>query len=121
MIEEHLYLLACPETEMHPVHRALLLQARGEATWMTRTLSGRPARAIVNRYIAEMRESTAELLPFPLQYSLLGPLNAASRERDSSDLKVMWAGQGAALARPLPAGELLAKLADEAQAVIADM
>ena len=34
---------------------------------------------------------------------------------------VMWAGQAAALARPLPAGELLTKLADEAQAVIAAM
>ena len=113
--------LACPETEMHPVHRELLLQARGEATQVTRTISGRPARAIVNRYIAEMSESAAELLPFPLQYSLMGPLNAASRERDSSDLMVMWAGQGAALSQPLPAGELLVKLADDARAVIADM
>ncbi|MEE8172310.1 MAG: nitronate monooxygenase family protein, partial [Alphaproteobacteria bacterium] len=113
--------LACPETEIHPVHRALLLQARGETTQMTRTLSGRPARAIVNRYIAEMSESASELLPFPLQYSLMGPLNAASRKRDSSDLMVMWAGQGAALSQPLPAGELLVKLADDARAVIADM
>ncbi|MFP6688662.1 MAG: nitronate monooxygenase, partial [Alphaproteobacteria bacterium] len=80
-----------------------------------------PARAIVNRYITEMNESGAEPLAFPLQYSLSGPLNAASRKRDSSDLMVMWAGQAAALARPLPAGELLTKLADEAQAVIAAM
>ncbi len=113
--------LACPETEMHPVHRELLLQARGETTQVTRTISGRPARAIVNRYITEMNESGAEPLAFPLQYSLSGPLNAASRKRDSSDLMVMWAGQAAALARPLPAGELLTKLADEAQAVIAAM
>ncbi len=68
-----------------------------------------------------MDESAAEPLAFPLQYSLTGPLNAASRKRDSSDLMVMWAGQGAALARPLPAGGLLAKLADEALAVIAAM
>lgn len=113
--------LACPETEMHPVHRELLLQAPSETTQVTRTISGRPARAIVNRYITEMNESGAEPLAFPLQYSLSGPLNAASRERDSSDLMVMWAGQGAALARPMPAGELLTKLADDAQAVIAEM
>ncbi|MDP6818731.1 MAG: nitronate monooxygenase [Alphaproteobacteria bacterium] len=113
--------LACPETEVHPVHRELLLQARGESTQVTRTISGRPARAIANRYVAEMSESGAEPLAFPLQYSLMGPLNAASRQRDSSDLMVMWAGQGAALSRPLPAGELLTKLANEAQAVIAAM
>ncbi len=45
-----------------------------------------------------MDESAAEPLAFPLQYSLTGPLNAASRKRDSSDLMVMWAGQGAAAA-----------------------
>lgn len=111
--------LACPETEMHPVHRELLLQAAGETTQVTRTISGRPARAIINRYITEMNDSGAEPLAFPLQYSLSGPLNAASRKRDESDLMVMWAGQAAALARPMPAGELLAKLTDEAQAVIA--
>jgi len=111
--------LACPETDMHPVHRELLLQTPGEATQVTRAISGRPARAIVNRYIAEMNEGGAEPLAFPLQYSLTGPLNAASRERDSSDLMVMWAGQGAALAEVLPAGELLAKLARDAKAILA--
>ena len=93
--------LACPETDIHPVHRELLLQAPGETTPVTRTISGRPARAIVNRYITETNESGAEPLAFPLQYSLSGPLNAASRKRDKSDLMVMWAGQAAALARPM--------------------
>ena len=65
--------LACPEAEMHPLHRELLLQARGEATQVTRVISGRPARAITNRYIAEMDESAAEPLAFPLQYSLHQP------------------------------------------------
>ncbi len=113
--------LACPETQMHPVHRELLLQTRGEDTQVTRTISGRPARAIVNRYITEMNKSGDEPLAFPLQYSLSGPLNAASRKKDSSDLMVMWAGQGAALAEVLPAGELLGKLARDAQAVLAEM
>jgi len=113
--------LACPETDMHPVHRDMLLKTPGEETRVTRTISGRPARAILNRYIAEMDESTAEPLAYPLQYSLTGPLSAASRKRDSGDLMVMWAGQGAALAKPLPAGELLTKLAEDAQAVLAEL
>ena len=113
--------LACPETDIHPVHRELLLQAPGETTPVTRTISGRPARAIVNRYITETNESGAEPLAFPLQYSLSGPLNAASRKRDKSDLMVMWAGQAAALAQPMSAGEMLAKPADEAQEVLSAM
>jgi nitronate monooxygenase len=113
--------LACPEMQVHPLHRELLLQTRGEATQVTRTISGRPARAITNRYITEMNESGGELLDFPLQYSLSGPLNAASREQNSTDLMVMWAGQGAALSEVLPAGELLTKLAEDAQAVLARM
>ena len=113
--------LACPEAQMHPVHRELLLQMPGEATQVTRTISGRPARAIVNRYITEMNASDTEPLAFPLQYSLSGPLNAASRKNDSSDLMVMWAGQAATLSEVLPAGELLSKLAKDAMAVLAAM
>jgi len=113
--------LACTETDMHPVHHKLLLKAHGETTQVTRMISGRPARAIVNRYITEMSESGAKPLAFPLQYSLSGPLNTASRKRDESDLMVMWAGQAAALARTMPAGELLTKLAEEARAVLAAM
>ncbi|MBT3170991.1 MAG: DUF561 domain-containing protein [Rhodospirillaceae bacterium] len=113
--------LACPEAQMHPVHRELLLKTPSEATQVTRTISGRPARAIVNRYITEMNESGAEPLAFPLQYSLSGPLNAASRKNDSSELMVMWAGQGAALAQVLSAGELLTKLAADAKTVLAEM
>ncbi|MEO1959705.1 MAG: nitronate monooxygenase, partial [Paracoccus sp. (in: a-proteobacteria)] len=62
--------LACPEMQMHPLHRELLLKTLGEETQVTRSISGRPARAIVNRYITEMSESGAEPLAFPLQYSV---------------------------------------------------
>ncbi len=113
--------LACPEMQMHPLHRELLLKTLGEETQVTRSISGRPARAIVNRYITEMSESGAEPLAFPLQYSVVGSLNVASRKNNSTDLMVMWAGQGAALSKVLPAGELLTKLAEDAQAVLARM
>ena len=106
---------------MHPLHREQLLQTPGEATQVTRVVSGRPARAIVNRYITEMSESDAEPLAYPLQYSLSGPLNAASRKKDPRDLMVMWAGQAAALSEALPAGELLSKLARDAKAVLEEM
>lgn len=106
---------------MHPVHRERLLQTTGEETRVTRAISGRPARAIVNRFMTEMNDNDAEPLAYPLQYCLTGPLSAASRKKNSGDLMVMWAGQGAALAEVLPAGELLSKLAEDAKVVLAEM
>ena len=113
--------LACLEALMHPLHRELLLQTPGEATQVTRNISRRPARAITNRYITEMNKSGTEPIAFPLQYSLSGPLNAASRKNNSTDLMVMWAGQDAALAEVMPVGELLNKLAKDAKAVLAKL
>ena len=66
-------ILACPETDMHPVHREMLLRTPGEETRVTRAISGRPARAIVNRYIAELDADRPEPLTYPLQYSLTAP------------------------------------------------
>ncbi len=106
--------LACPEAAVHPLHRQALRETRGEDTRVTRAISGRPARAIRNRFIEEMGADERAALAFPLQYSLTAPLSAASKQRDESDCLVMWAGQGAALAREMPAGELLAKLAEDA-------
>jgi nitronate monooxygenase len=51
---------------------------------------------------------------FPLGATALAPLRAKAEERSSADFSALFAGQAAALARELPAGDLTLKFAAEA-------
>ncbi len=44
--------LRCPESGAHPVYKAALADPRFTATAVTRAFSGRPARGLVNRFLA---------------------------------------------------------------------
>jgi nitronate monooxygenase len=45
--------LRCPESGAHPLHKAALADPRFTATAVTRAFSGRPARALVNRFLLD--------------------------------------------------------------------
>jgi nitronate monooxygenase len=59
------------------------------------------------------------VLPYPVQMSLTLPLRSAAYEKDPTAFQPMFAGQSAALARPLPAGELVRSLARDADELLA--
>jgi nitronate monooxygenase len=48
-------------------------------------------------------------------HNLTAPLRVAARERGDADGFHVWAGQAYPLAEPVPAGELVRRLADEAR------
>jgi nitronate monooxygenase len=103
--------LTCTESAAHPLHREALLEA-GRPSQVTSVFGGRPARALVNRYMTEMAD--AEPLPFPMQFSLVTPLARAAVQAGSTDFLPMWAGQAHGLNRSLPAAELMQRLVTEA-------
>ena len=108
--------LGCPEATVSPLHRARLRTATDDATEVTRAFTGRPARALRNRYIVEMADS--EPLEFPLQGSLVRPLWQLPDDQARAAFTPVWAGQAAALMREMPAGRLVEQLADEALRII---
>jgi nitronate monooxygenase len=59
------------------------------------------------------------VLPYPLQNALTRPMRNAATAQDRSEFLSLWAGQGLRMARRLPAGELVARLVEEADAAIA--
>ena len=69
------------------------------------------------RAVAEMREmnqrDTAQLA-FPAQNSVTGRLRAAAAKTGNPEFLALWAGQGLAMSRALPAAELIAQLEAEA-------
>jgi nitronate monooxygenase len=110
--------LLCPEAKILPPHRGALRAARDDSTALTNVLSGRPARGLINRAIRELGPISDIVPEFPLASGALAPLHAKAQARGSGDFSPMLAGQGAALSRELPAGQLMEKLVSEAQELL---
>ena len=111
--------LTCPESAIGPAYRQALTQAGPTDTRTTRIFSGRPARGIVNTMMDALRADERSVPPYPVQNALTGVLRRAAAQAGRADHLSLWAGQGVAQVRPLPAAELVAVLAQELQAASA--
>ena len=109
--------LLAPESALSDLYRERVSAAQAEGTTVTRSLSGRPARALRNRVTAELDA----VLPYPVQLSLTGPLRGVAPDDDPAAFQPIFAGQSAALARPAAAGELARELADAADELLASL
>lgn len=105
--------LACPESGAPDAYKQALLTAGADRTVVTRAFSGRPARALRNAFLQELRGREEAILPFPLQNALTQPMRAAAARRGDADHLSLWAGQGVARIRALPAAELVRRLVEE--------
>lgn len=95
-------------------YRAALSSDAANHTVMTRAISGRPARCLANRFTAlGARVSPGDIACYPIAYDAGKSLNAAARAAGEAGYGAQWAGQGAPLARSMPAGKLVATLVDE--------
>jgi nitronate monooxygenase len=108
--------LFCPEANVSPLHRQVLKTAQDDQTVLTNVLSGRAARAIVNRIVRELGPMSEHAPAFPLAGAALAPLRSGSEPSGSDDFTPLWSGQAARLGRELPAGELTVRLAKRALA-----
>jgi nitronate monooxygenase len=106
--------IACPESSADSGYRAALLGPGAEHTVMTRAISGRPARCLSNLMTAIGEEVDVKAIPdYPIAYDAGKALHAAAKAAGEFGYGAQWAGQGAPLARSLPAVELVARLAVE--------
>jgi nitronate monooxygenase len=106
--------VACPEASIDPGYRAALLGRPAEHTVMTRVISGRPARCLANRFTILGESVEPGMVPdYPIAYDAGKALHAAGTATGEFGFGAQWAGQGAPLARPMPAGDLVASLRSE--------
>jgi nitronate monooxygenase len=105
--------IACPESAADAAYRAALMGEGAAHTVMTRAISGRPARCLPNDFTALGETLTAPVPDYPIAYDAGKALNAAAKARGEGGYGAQWAGQGAPLARSMPAGELVRTIAGE--------
>ncbi len=113
--------LRSPEATISPLHRAALANARDDATRLTNVFTGRPARGLVNRFVAEVGPMCEDAPQFPLAAAAAAPLRAAAEKRGSGDFSPLWAGEAAALGREESAEAVTRRLWAEAVDVMAGL
>ena len=106
--------VVCPESAADDAYRTALVGDGAYHTVMTSLISGRPARAMANRF-TELAEQMGSLIPpdYPIAYDAGKALHAAAKAHGEYGFGAQWAGQGAPLSRPMPATDLVATLREE--------
>lgn len=114
--------ITTPESSAPEFHKKALLEGRGRTpTVMSQAFTGKPARGLVNRLAFDLEEVQSRL---PNCYNSLPgarPVHRAAMAAGRADLAPMWAGQGHALCRDLPAVELVRAIAEETADALAGM
>ena len=100
--------LRCPEAHISELHRVALKKPE-PATVITNVLTGRPARAIINRFIAEEGPVSPETPAFPLATQADAPAQDDCREARLRRLLLLLVRRGP---RPWPRHECRGSDAD---------
>jgi nitronate monooxygenase len=102
--------LFTPEAKISDVYRKAL-HTPDRPTAITNLFTGRPARGIVNRLMADLGPLSDLAPAFPTADGALGPLRSAAEAAGRGDFSPLWAGQSFPLAKPMSAAALTRMLA----------
>lgn len=103
--------LVCPESGADVLHKQAMTNPLFARTELTRAFTGRPGRALVNRFLREHGPYAPAAYPH-VHHLTAAVRKAAARAKDPQGM-ALWAGQGHRLARDLPAAQLMDVLVTE--------
>ncbi len=105
--------LLCDECNTSPLHREAIKGSVGEHTAITNVFSGRPARSIVNRAVAELGPISSDAMDFPHAATAITALRQRAEAAGSADYSPLWCGQNASGCQEKPAAEVVKSLVAE--------
>lgn len=117
--------IATPEARATPGYKETLLGLQDDGTVISRGYTGKTCRVVRNSYTQYWEEHPDELQPFPQQFLRsvqddANHLGADATTQVDPDKEFWPAGQGAgAIEELVPAGELVVRFVEEAEAVLA--
>jgi nitronate monooxygenase len=106
--------LACEESGAQALHREAILSGNAGRTALTQGFTGRLARGIDNELLQTLNKPGTEILPYPLQRSLMRNVALPAQKAGRADRLALWVGQSANLVRCPGISELLQSLVDGA-------
>jgi nitronate monooxygenase len=113
-------LLRCPEAGIPSVLAEAIGRTPPEGTMVTRAFSGRPGRTVATGYArAATAPSAPKPVPYPIQRALTQAMRETAIKENDIDRMQAWAGQSAAMAKAEPAGEVVRRLWQGAQDLLA--
>ena len=112
--------LRCPEAKTHAAWANALAGVDPEGTMLTRAFTGRLGRAIATDYVkAAASPGAPRPAPYPVQRGLTAPMKEAGAAAGDYRRMQVWAGQSAAMAKAMPAGDLVKQIWEEAASYLA--
>jgi nitronate monooxygenase len=111
--------LRSPEAKTHPAWSNALENLEPEDTMLTRALTGRAARAVATDYVkAAAAPEAPRPAPYPVQRGLTALMKESGAAAGDHHRMQLWAGQSAAMARPVPAAEIVGEIWRQAQELL---
>jgi nitronate monooxygenase len=111
--------LRCPEARTHCAWADALENLEPDGTMLTRAFTGRLGRAIATNF-AQAASGPGAPAPalYPVQRGLTAPMKEAGAAAGDYHRMQVWAGQSAAMAKPIPAGAMVQEIWNKAQAFL---
>ena len=111
--------LRCIEAKTHPAWVSALTNLEPEETTLTRAFTGRLGRAIATDYVRAAAAPDAPApAPYPVQRGLTEPMKTAGAAAGDYHRMQVWAGQSAAMGKPVPAGDLVREIWSDARSLL---
>ncbi|ODT85777.1 nitronate monooxygenase family protein [Phenylobacterium sp. SCN 70-31] len=112
--------LATEEAGLLPFQKEALVEGGDGDTMVSKSVTGKPARVIRNKWAQAWVDAGRDPLPMPFQSMVAGPVMSAASRAERKDIVPGFAGQGMGLIKAIrPARDVFADLVSGAEAALA--